>query len=230
MGNHAGAPYASCILPPAPGQDPCEGQPPHVGYVPDDPHNCQANICFAIPGLAYKLRPDEAVLIIGKTPPPARYFSFRSYVIFVENKPYKDYSQEFTVGDETTGVYHRVFASLGDSLHNLDIHTENTPGGAEGDPFSSSAVIVCTADRGMNQQVRDALGAAGFSTDIMNDDNISAGLVNLGLEKGKDHLNVMLRVIFWEDPQAGAEYINNLSNYVKVLRITPKTPFADLNP
>ncbi len=35
--------------------------------------------------MIYKLRPDEAIVLIGSTPPPARYFSFRSYLGFVEN-------------------------------------------------------------------------------------------------------------------------------------------------
>jgi len=39
--------------------------------------------------MTYKLRSDEAIVLIGSTPPPARYFSFRSYLGFVEEQTRK---------------------------------------------------------------------------------------------------------------------------------------------
>ena len=79
LGNNANAPYAIITLPPAPNQDPSEGQEPPIGYDPYNPNNYPANISPILPGATFKLRPDEAIVLIGQTPPPAYYFSFRSY-------------------------------------------------------------------------------------------------------------------------------------------------------
>jgi len=230
MGNHAGAPYSPVLLPPAPNQHPSEGQKPPVGYDPDNPTNYPPNLNYVAPGFTYKLRPDEAIVIIGQTPPQAVYFGFRSYLGFVENKPGKDYSGEITAGDAKTGFYHGVFGGLGDQLNNFNIWTENTQGGAAGNPFNSTTIIITTADQTVNKQMRDALAGAGFDPDIMNDDNIPAGLVNMGLEKGKDTFTFLMRAAIWSEKFIGDQYLNNLSRYMKVFRVTPKTPYTSLTP
>ncbi|MDP4146914.1 MAG: hypothetical protein Q8936_20980 [Bacillota bacterium] len=228
--NNAGAPYATYLLPPAPNQDPAPAQKPPKGYIPNGTDNYPANIEYAAPGLDYKLRADEAIVLIGKTPPPAYNFSYRSYLGFVENEPSKDYSDTITAGNEHTGFYHNIGASMGDQINNHNIWTDNTPYGAPGSPFDSSTIIITTADRGINKQMRDALVNSGFSPGIMNDDNIPKGLVNLGLEKGKDTFSFIMRAAIWLDYDTGWNYINNLENYVKVLRITPKTTYPTQDP
>lgn len=100
LGNNVGAPYAICLLPPAPDQEPSQGQQPPIGYNPANPNNYPANIDYIAPGFASKLRPDEAIVLIGRTPPPALYYSFRSYLGFVQNQPDKDYSDYITAGNE----------------------------------------------------------------------------------------------------------------------------------
>ncbi|MFC6601298.1 hypothetical protein ACFQDF_05365 [Ectobacillus funiculus] len=64
----------------------------------------------------------------------------------------------------------------------------------------------------------------------MNNDNIPAGLVNMGLEKGKDTFSFLMRAAIWAEKFIGDQYLNNLSRYMKVYRITPKTPYTSLNP
>jgi len=113
------------MLPPAPNQDPIPGQRPPKGYNPCRPDNYPPNICYAAPGIDYKLRPDEAIVLIGKTPPPAVYFGFCSYLGFTENKMYKDYSNDVTAGNQDTGFYHFIGASLGDQISNNSIWTDN---------------------------------------------------------------------------------------------------------
>lgn len=230
LGNNVGAPYATCLLPPAPNQDPSEGQEPPIGYNPYSPNNYPANISYIAPGVNSKLRPDEAVVLIGRTPPPALYYCFRSYIGFIENKPEKDYSDTITAGDDYTGLYHMLFASLGDQLNNYNIWTDHTPNGAPGKPFNSSTIIISTADRNINRQIRTALGIAGFSQDIMNDDNIPIELVNMGLEAGKDTFIFMMRIALWAQQNIGNQYLNNIDKFIKVLRITPKNPLPNLSP
>jgi hypothetical protein len=195
------------LLPPTPNQDPSEEQLPPKSY-----------------------SPDEAVVLIGKTPPPALYYCFRSYVGFVRNKPEKDYSQYITAGNDYTGLYHMIFASLGDQLNNYNIWTDKTPGGTTGDLFNSSAIIISTADRNINKQICSALSTAGYSPDIMNDDNIPIELVNMGLEAGKDTFIFMMRFALWAQQNMGDEYINNIDKFFKVLRITPSIPLTNLKP
>ena len=228
--NNAGAPYATYILPPAPNQNPSPGQKPPKGYNPQDPDNYPANIVYSVPGLDYKLRADEAIVLIGNTPPPAYNFSYRSYLGFVENEPSKDYSNAIPAGNASTGFYHNIGASMGDQINNHNIWTDNTPYGAPGNPFSSSTIIITTADRGINAQMRDALVKSGFNPGIINNDNIPMGLTNMGLEKGKDTFSFLMRAAIWIDYDAGWDYINNLEKYVRVLRITPRTTYPHLNP
>lgn len=230
FGNNANAPYAVLTLPPAPNQDPSEGQEPSIGYNPNNPNNYPANINVILPGVTFKLRPDEAIVLIGKTPPPVYYFSFRSYLGLVENKPEKDYSNAIKTGNDNIGFYHMIFASLGDSLSNWGIWTDRTPQGTDGNPFNSSTIIISSADKFVNQQVRDALGVAGYSSEIMNNDNIPMDLVNLGLEKGKDTFIFVMRAQLWEQQEIGDAYIKNVDKYFKVFRITPKIPIANRNP
>ncbi|MCX8128470.1 MAG: hypothetical protein N3I35_00010 [Clostridia bacterium] len=229
FGNNANAPYAVLTLPPAPNQDPAEGQEPPIGYDSNNPNNYPANINPILPGATFKLRPDEAIVLIGQTPPPAYYFSFRSYRGLVENQPEKDYSNAITAGNNYTGFYHMLFASLGDTVNNLGIWTNSTPQGSGGYPFNSSTIIISTADMYVNQKVRDALDVAGYSSEIINDDNIPMELVNMGLEKGKDVFIFVMRAQLWVQESIGDAYIKNIDKFFKVLRITPKIPIATGN-
>lgn len=230
FGNNAGAPYASYLLPPAPTQNPSTFQQPPKGYNLDDPNNYPSNVDYVAPGVNYKLRPDEAIVLIGQTPPPAVYFSFRSYLGFVQNKLGKDYSDTITAGNDAIGFYHFIGASMGDQISNNFIWTENTLSGAPGNPFDSSTIIITTADMGINKQMRNALVKSGFNPGIMNDDNIPIDLVNIGLEKGKDNFMFVMRAAVFENSDIGWDYIYNLDKYFKVLRITPKVPCKTTTP
>lgn len=230
FGNNAGAPYAAYLLPPAPNQDPSPGQKPPKGYNPFNPSNYPANIEYVAPGFNYKLRPDEAIVLIGQTTPPAVYFSFRSYLGFTQNKPEKDYSDTITTGNHKTGFYHFIGASMGDQISNNFIWTDSTPYGTPGSPFDCNAIIITTADRDINGQMRDALVKSGFNPGIINDDNIPADLVKMGLEKGKDNFLFVMRAAVFENPDIGWDYIYNLEKYFTVLRITPKTSCTSTKP
>jgi disulfide oxidoreductase YuzD len=230
LGNIVGAPYATYLLPPAPNQMPSPGQRPPKDYEPDNPNNYPPNLDFIMPGLHYKLRPDEAIVLIGQTPPQSAYFGFISYLALVENKPGKDYRDTVTAGDRRTGFYHFIGASLGDQINNYSIWTGNTPYGTPGKPFDTSTIIITTANKRINEHMRDALKDSGFSPGIMNNDNIPIDLVNMGLEKGKDHFSFVMRANIFEDPDVGWDYIHNIEKYFTVLRITPKKPYTPSHP
>jgi hypothetical protein len=118
----------------------------------------------------FQMEPDDAVVIIGRTPPPVAYFSYRSYLF-----------QHHYDG----GLARRtIFASLGDTLNNHVIRTDGTANGSPKDPYNQDVIVVSTADRGVDARVRASALAAGFSPNILNTDVIPSSVVKLG--KGRD--------------------------------------------
>ena len=153
----------------------------------------------------WKLDETEAVVFFGCTPPPAKYFSFRSYVFsaFHNLRP--------TI----------LFASLGDSTNHLVI---NTTGLTSNDPFGKSTVVISTADMTTDGAVRDAFKAAGHPATAINTDIIPSSLVKMGHEALTDTFAMLYRAAIFEDPTMGKAYINTTWPVLKV------TPPAQQNP
>jgi hypothetical protein len=142
------------------------------------------------------------LLFIGKTPPECKYFSFRSYV----------YDRYFP--DE--GKRKRIFASLGDPLNLMTIKTDGNS------TFNASTIIVMAADEMINDRVIAAgIAAAGFPASIMNSDVIPPQLVRMGLDQEDDKFLMLTRLAFFEDQNAGKEYMNGTA--ARVFRLTPMT-------
>lgn len=193
-GNNAQAPYMCYKLPKAPGQT-------TNNTVSDAPVNPENQGLWA----DYRLRPDEAIVFVGKTPPECSYFSYRSYLAV------RYYPDE--------GQARRVFGSLGDATNMLTINSEGTPGGAGGDVYEKYTVFITTADKGIERRVRDALTSAGYSMDIVNTDVIPSGLVKMGLDAEDDTFTFLHRLAFFADEQAGEDYMGSAQG--TVFRLTP---------
>lgn len=194
-GNNPNSPYGMYCLPPAPGDTVAR---PHEPPCPPE-----SNLRWA-----WRLRPDEALVFLGKTPPIARYFSFRSYLF---SRP---------------GWFWRrhLFASLGDAL-NLEVTaTAGTPNGAAGDPFAQETVVITTADRRLDALLRELLPGSGAPEAIINTDLIPPALANLGLEEKNDDFMMLFRVALFADPAAGERYVRDPP--ATILRVTPTTPIA----
>lgn len=196
-GNNPSTPYMVFKLPKSPGQE----TPNMVSDAVIHPEN---------KGLwgDFKLRPDEAVIFIGKTPSELDYFSYRSYigVRYFEDE----------------GRARRIFASLGDTINNMNIKTSGTLGGKDGDPFNQETVIIVTADKGIDERVRSALESSGYSPAIINTDIIPSPLVKMGLGEKADNFVFIHRIAFFKDKEAGNEYMSNPQGIV--LRLTPEEP------
>ena len=149
------------------------------------------------------LRPDEAIVFVGRTPPECRYFSFDLYLM------------ERTYGNETRWIY----ANLGDTLNHLVINTEGTPEGQPGNPFNQTTIVVTTADKGIDQRIREAAQSAGYSDGIINTQVIPSSMANMGVENDSDTFNVLLRPTQFTDEQAGNNYVDNTP--AAVFRVTP---------
>lgn len=213
-GNNAGAAYFTAVLPPAPNQDSNPQQAPPPGLEP-------ANPPIYPPGGSFKLRANEAVVVITRTPPQATYFGYIGYLGLTENKPGKDYSNVHVTGSDFVGWYHRIFGSLGDTLDNRRIKTDGTPNGSAGNPFSSTTVIIFSADRTTNARVRRALEAAGYPDSITNDYVLPSNLAQMGLEKGKDTFIILGRAAIWQDEAVGSDYLAHVGDLSAVYRVTP---------
>lgn len=192
-GNNPSTPYVVCFVPPPPGQA-------AVAESPQDADTLDGKTL-----IQYRLRPDEAIVMIGRTPPSCSYFSYRSYM-------YDRFSA-------IKGGRERIFASLGDTLNLLTIKTSGTPDGQVGDPFDQTTVIVVTADRGVDQQVRAAAEAAGFSPSIINTDVVPSALVTMGLDANASKFLILLRLAFFKDRQAGQAFMSHPP--MRVFRLTP---------
>src|SRR5688572_12276943 len=120
-GANATSPYALWNLPPAPGETRVDG-----GF----------NVPRTPPGMApgWRLREDEAVVYIGRTPPHAAYFSYAPYV-FARTNP-------------ASGARATVFASFADALNVANLRT------AGDSRFDAETAIVLTADRALEAKLR----------------------------------------------------------------------------
>lgn len=189
------SPYQAAYLPLSPGQTTQELPWMRVPEYPD---------------LApqWRLRPDEAVVFVGLTPPPVRYFGFQSY--------------RFLTVDEL-GNRVRKWNNFGDQTNQLVINTAGTPNGAPGNPFSSLTIRITTADRGIDARVRAAAVKAGYPTSIMNTEPVPQSIVRMGLDEDADIFIYVLRAAM-----AQPGYEDALAQYksdppVRVFRVTPKT-------
>jgi hypothetical protein len=151
----------------------------------------------------WSLRPDEAVVFVGRTPPECRYLSLDQFLM------------ERTYGNETRWI----FAPFGDTVNNLVIKTEGTPNGSPGNPYNQTTIVVSTADKGIDQRIRAAAQSAGYSDGIINTLVLPSAMLNMGVENNSDTFAVFIRGSLFADSQAGDDYIDNKP--ATVFRITP---------
>jgi hypothetical protein len=151
----------------------------------------------------WNLRPDEAIVFVGRTPPECRYFSFDSA------------QQSGIYGNEILWTW----PNLGDTLNNLVIKTEGTPNGKPGNPFNQNTVIVHTADRGIDQRVRAAAQSAGYPDSIINTMVFPSSMLHMGVENYSDTFSVYIRPALYKEEQAGSDYLSNTPAII--FRITP---------
>jgi len=95
------------------------------------------------PAFSFQMNPSEAVVVVFRTPPTMRYFSFAQYLV---KRPADDFA---------------VFASLSDSLNHLKIGTtgSQSPGT---NVFNQYAAVVWTADAATYEAARAQLLASGL--------------------------------------------------------------------
>lgn len=187
---NAGAAYIVPKLPLAPGQSaPC--------YFSDAPIVPTDQGLF----LDWRIRPDEAIVLVGKTPPKCAYYGYDANVA--------------TRWNAATGKPAVIFGNCGDPINPLVIKTD----GPADDTYERNTMIIMTADRGVDSKIKEAAGSAGYPEDIINDYPIPSQLLNLGLDQESDTLTLLHRFAYPADEKAGDDYLANPT--MSVFRVTP---------
>lgn len=165
-----------------------------------------------------QLKADEAVVLIGVTPPEAKYFSYQPYLLTRLYPP--------------DTLPKPIFASLGDTVN---VSTIKTVGQS---PFNQAMVLIFTPDQGTDARVRAALRSAGYPDAIINTVKLPARMLNFGLNPMHDDTFLLLhRMAMFTDPNAQQAYIDGMQvadpnkRSLRVFRVTPPaggplTPFA----
>ena len=216
--NNASTRYGFFALPPAPGQSATVKNP----YAEWFTENASLPRDWSF---AWRLRPDEAVVFIGKTPPKVEYFGFTAYL-------YDRYVAGLGTGGDCTyvddqGAHSRpqpasvqnrfpVFASLGDTINQ---ETIDLAGGRQA-PFQKNVAVVVAADQNVLRQVKHSLEAADYPAESINVMALPPALVRLGADSQNDSFLILLRVTPGADNDVDSYY----SQPMTVLRVTPSAP------
>jgi hypothetical protein len=198
----------------------CEGKLPWGMYF----NKVTPYIAVKIPPIGgplpvFQLRPDEAVVVIGVTPPEAEYFSYQLYL------------GERTFPTDVKNFFspHRaLLASVGDAVNLRTIKTIGP------DPFNRPVVFIFTPDRNTDARVRAALRGAGYPDAIINTVVVPARMLDLGLELTKNDLLLIIHRIRMSADAGGAvqDYVEAFAGKqppLRAFRITPSSS-ASLRP
>ncbi len=197
-----------------------------AGYLPDcngnnasfpylvlqSPPSPRTDIIAQLP-LIFQMDKDEAFVVIGRTPPECKYYSYRSYLV---NRYYEQ---------ETPPTRKKIYASLGDTINNYNITRYH----GYVDAYESPIVIISTGNLKTQEAVRDAVVQAGITEDHILYDIIPADIVRFGLDRYADGLNLLHRASIFSNDQKGQAYTDQPT--VEILRVTPKESmeFVPLN-
>ena len=184
-GNNPSSPYATLLVPRGPGQTAPNPSERDDGLSP-----------------TFRLRADEAVVFVGKTPPPSAYFGFTPYL--------HDRAKD-------DGERRLVAASLSETLNNAVIGVE---GG--GDPFSKRTVVVAAADAATVEAAKAAVVASGIPSSAVNVLVFDPTIGRFGVEDAADAFGVLFRNAVPKDPAARDAYLKDPG--ASVYRLTPRTP------
>lgn len=169
----------------------------------------------------FKLRPDEAIVLIGLTPPPVKYYG---YYLMLSSKVYPKGMFGCT---DPQGCRLRQIATLGDAVNNGTIHTIGPT------RFNTPVVLIYTPDQGTDDRVRAALRRAGYPAEIINTVIVPSSMLNLGLGEDADTIRLPTRNGMWDVQADGDAYV--ATPPLTVFRVTPHVPTdpadpADLHP
>ena len=181
---------------------------PYVSFLlPDAPEQIFQSPFKGQDGMSpeFLLGENEAIVYIGKTPPNMTYFSYRLFLA-------RRYSIE-------EGAYKPVFTSFEDTANSMRIRTQGSLNGFMGDPFNQTTVLVVAGSKNTQNAVMGALMNAGYSSSVINTEEIPSEKVKLGLGQGADTFAYLISLAFPDDEGAMENFIERPD--ARVFRITP---------
>jgi hypothetical protein len=177
----------------------------------------------------YRLDPREAIVVFGTMPPAARYMSLQTYVAtqqgtFDKSSPAyqavassQDASFLGTLFLQLPGDSSRVesFSSVGNTINNVNIDQQ------AGASFGSRKFFIITADAGMDQALRSALGQLGVRSADIFTEPVSYADMHLGLDASADDFISVMRYAVPKDAAAGEDWRKALP--LSVLRVRERS-------
>ncbi|MFJ9119611.1 hypothetical protein ACIRJO_29225 [Streptomyces sp. NPDC102394] len=153
--------------------------------------------------MTWRMREDEAVVLVGTTPPSASYVSFDLTMV---------------KGSLHTGPV--VWPAVGDPVDSATIHTNGS------DPYNRPFALVITGHERTRAKVHEML-AASAPGGAISDLTIPPALFHLGIGKDADQLPLGIRI---NAPKPGFE--KAVDTYratppLSLLRVPPKRPSGD---
>jgi len=183
-------------------QSDCNGNNANYPYLMTQTPPCPDVTAAASIPLFYTMRPDEAFVLIGRTPLPCTYYSYRSYL----------YSRYF---EDETPHRTKIYASLGDTQSRYNM----SEGHDVPDSFNRFFMVISAADQNITNAIRSAALASGISENDIYVDVIPSDIVRLGLDEQADYFNFFHRAVLFNDPAEEDQYTTNPP--LEFLRITP---------
>jgi len=184
-------------------------QPYLTVILPDDWENTQR----VLP-VSYSLRQDEAILIVGSTPPPMAYFSFQTFLLGRYNPA--------TAGDFFK-PYEATFAYLGDTVNSLTVQTTGST------PYNRPMALISTGNGKTQEGIRAALRAAGYPNASINTETLPPSLLRFGYDNADQFLFLWRTAIAVGGNAAIKEYQQKVTDPnlspLRVYRVRPKTEF-----
>ena len=146
--------------------------------------------------LFFRLRRDEAIVVVGPTPPTCRFYS---YALFL-----------FKRWDPLQNRVRKIFSTMGQPLNRFLLKT----GGSD---FGTSIVLTFTCDQKVDQAVREAAKNAGFPGDVLNTYVVPSSILqtNDALDQTSDLMFIGQREALVTGPPNADDPI--------VFRVTPQT-------
>jgi hypothetical protein len=163
--------------------------PPHPGVKPPLPLE-----------MIWQLGVDEAIVLVGQTPPGVSFFSYQTFTVMVP------------------GIQQRMMVAVGDAIN---IRTINTIGS---DKNNAPIVYIITGNRETERRVRAAALRAGYPASIINVETISPIIAPLGIGEKGSWFVFANRLAVTLDPTAVKDYARNPP--YEAYRLTPVEPLA----
>jgi hypothetical protein len=161
----------------------------------------------------FRLAQNEAIILVGNTPPPMAYFS---YTVFLGLR----HDLRFP---PAPGAEVLLSDYIGDAINNLTIRTSGPPN----DPYSRRMLLIITADREVEARVREAARKAGYPSSTFNTLVMPSAMLHLGSDVQADTFWLLHRNALPDDTEANAEY---QATDQPVLRVTLQDPTWQADP